>query len=292
MEVQNPLHVIGKHNVHLERLLKLTADEALFAPDPIHRNALYSLITEPHSTIEPKFIDAYQARNHINIDVISNAEHFVPVSGSARRFFVPTVSADRANDHEYFKKIDDELRNNGGFEALLYHLLHEIDLKDFNVRAVPKTAALAEQAAYSRKGVDLLVEAACNDGIAPCQNGGPAGTSICSDRKCAHTTERGFDSFIDHHPDRDLSRLGSLKVKRRLAKEWGCLTGDQARTTVQGQQKHAVKWPDLADIRARFELKYGTQDWTSKNIETWQNEPLSEVGEIHQNSPYKRDRYP
>ena len=31
MEVQNPEHVIGKHNPHLEKLLRLTADEALFA---------------------------------------------------------------------------------------------------------------------------------------------------------------------------------------------------------------------------------------------------------------------
>ena len=40
MQVQNPDHVIGKHNAHLERLLRLTADEALFALDPRHRNAL------------------------------------------------------------------------------------------------------------------------------------------------------------------------------------------------------------------------------------------------------------
>ena len=105
MEVQNPEHVVGKHNTHLEVLLRLTADEALFAPDPKHRNALYNLITEPHITIEPKFVDAYPAKNYLNLDVISNASHFLPVSGTSRRFFVPTVSPDRANDHEYFGKI-------------------------------------------------------------------------------------------------------------------------------------------------------------------------------------------
>ena len=47
MQVQKPEHVIGKHNKHLENLLRLTADEALFARDPRHRNALYDLITEP-----------------------------------------------------------------------------------------------------------------------------------------------------------------------------------------------------------------------------------------------------
>jgi hypothetical protein len=81
MEVQNPEHVIGKHNPHLERLIKLTADEALFAGDPRHRNALYGLITEPGLTIEPKFVNPYRADNYLNIDVISNALKFIPVTG-------------------------------------------------------------------------------------------------------------------------------------------------------------------------------------------------------------------
>ena len=59
MEVSNSDHVTGKHNDHLETLLKLGADEALFAGDPRHRNALYSLITEPTMTVEPKFIGTY-----------------------------------------------------------------------------------------------------------------------------------------------------------------------------------------------------------------------------------------
>ena len=54
MQVQKPEHVIGKHNKHLEVLLRLTADEALFVGDPRHRNALFGLITEPTITIEPK----------------------------------------------------------------------------------------------------------------------------------------------------------------------------------------------------------------------------------------------
>jgi hypothetical protein len=34
MEIHNPDHVVGKHNPHLEKLLRLTADEALFALNP------------------------------------------------------------------------------------------------------------------------------------------------------------------------------------------------------------------------------------------------------------------
>ena len=269
MEVQNPEHVVGKHNTHLEALLRLTADEALFAPDPKHRNALYNMITEPHITIEPKFIDAYSARNHLNLDVISNASHFLPVSGTSRRFFVPTVSTDRANDHAYFGKILAQLHD-GGYQALMYHLLHEIDLRAFNVRAVPKTAALAEQAAYSRKGIDLLVEMVCHDAVVPCQNGARAGVSVCPDVERAYEpVHRGFDWYIDHHTDRELQRLGSLKVKRRLANEWNCQTGKEARENIYGVQRNCVNWPALAELRAKFEAKYGKQQWTHGDVTAW-----------------------
>ena len=263
MEVQNPDHVIGKHNPHLENLLKLTADEALFALDPRHRNALYNLITEPHITIEPKFVDAYAANNYVNVDVISNARHFVP--GSQRRLFVLSVSPARANDHDHFRAIDAQLRD-GGYEALLYHLLYEIDIRDFNVRDVPKTAELAEQAAYSRKGVDLLVEIACNEGRVPCPNRDHPHISVITGRDSQFP---GFDYFIERHPDRELARMGPLMVKRRLGKDWGCITGKAARKQEGGEQVGGIIWPSLADLRSRFEAKYGPQEWQHPEEKVW-----------------------
>jgi Family of unknown function (DUF5906) len=268
MQVQNPEHVIGKFNPHLEKLLRLTADEALFALDPRHRNALYILITEPMLTIEPKNVDVYVADNHLNIDVISNAKHFLPVSAYSRRFFVPKVSVDKVGDRAYFTAIFNQL-NDGGYEALLYHLLHEIDVSDFDVRNVPKTAQLAEQAAYSRKGVDYLVEKACNEALVPCLlNSDSPAYSVTS----GYEDQQGFDYFIDRHSDHELRSLGSLKVKRRLAKEWGCITGDAARK----DGKSCVLWPSLVVLRKNFEAKYGLQDWMVKFAEseepTWNND--------------------
>ena len=122
--------------------------------------------------------------------------------GTARRFFVPKVSSESANDHEYFRKIDGELHD-GGYEALLYHLLHEVDIRDFNVRAVPKTAALAEQAAYSRKGIDLLVEIACKEGVVPCQaSGHQASASPPTSRTVTSpaSTTSSTITLIAHYP--------------------------------------------------------------------------------------------
>ena len=148
MQVTNPKHIIGNFNPHLETLLRLTADEALFVGNHEHRNALFGLITEPTLTIEPKGCALYKAASFLNLSITSNADHFLPVSGTARRFFIPTVSAARKQDFEYFAGLQAEL-DNGGYEALLYHLLYEVDLTNFNVREVPQTEALRQQRDYS-----------------------------------------------------------------------------------------------------------------------------------------------
>jgi hypothetical protein len=264
MQVSNPEHVIGKHNPHLETLIKLCADEALFVGDPRHRNALFSLITEPRLTVEPKFINTYSAPNYLNIDITTNAKHFVPASRTARRFFIPTVSENRVGDREYFHAIEAQLKD-GGYEALLYHLQYEVDLRDFDVRRVPKTAGLAEQVEYSRKGLDGLVEQVCSEGCVPCAHHLWSGFSISN----GYEMKQGFDYFIDTHHDRELRDLRSLKVKRRLLKEWNCLSGDNAKRREGFGWTYGIKWPPLDELRALFVERHGPQDWLHPGVTEW-----------------------
>jgi hypothetical protein len=264
MQVNNPNHVVGQYNPHLETLIKLCADEALFVGDPRHRNALFNMITEPMLTIEPKFVGVYQAVNHLNIDITTNARHFVPASRSARRFFIPTVSENRVGDRKYFKRIEDQLKS-GGYEALLYHLLYEVDLRDFDVRCVPKTAGLAEQVEYSRKGLDGLIEKICSEGRVPCAHGFWPGFSISN----GYERKEGFDYFIDNHPDRELRDLRALKVKVQLRKYWGCLSGDDAKRRDGGEIIYGVKWPPLAKLREMFIERHGPQDWLHADVAEW-----------------------
>lgn len=264
MQVNNPDHVVGKYNPHLETLIKLCADEALFVGDPRHRNALFSMITEPMLTIEPKFVGVYQAVNHLNIDITTNARHFVPASRTARRFFIPTVSENRVGDREYFKRIEDQLKS-GGYEALLYHLLNEVDLSDFDVRCVPKTAGLAEQVEYSRKGLDGLIEKICSEGRVPCAHGYWPGFSVSN----GYELKQGFDYFIDNHHDRELRDLRALKVKLQLRRHWGCLSGDDAKRRDGSDMVYGIKWPSLADLRTLFMERHGPQDWLHPEVTEW-----------------------
>jgi Family of unknown function (DUF5906) len=278
MEVSNSEHLTGKHNEHLESLLGLCADEALFAGDPRHRNALYSLITEPMITVEPKFVGAYSALNHLNVDILSNAEHFVPVGPTARRFFVPTVSATRAGDLEYFRTIESQLKNDYGYEALLYHLQHEIDLRGFDVRKVPKTIGLQEQARYSRKGVDLLVETVCNDACVPCAiHEHPD----CSQTNSDPTVPGSLDHMLSKSNDRELRK--PLTVKRRLTADWGCRSGDASRIWNGSHHVSCIQWPALSDLRAKFEQRHGPQVWDRADVTEWHVEanpvPVTQTAE-------------
>ena len=264
MQINKPEHVIGTHNPHLETLIKVCADEALFVGDPRHRNTLFSLITEPTIMIDPKFITAYSAPNYLNIDMTTNSKHFVPASRTARRFFIPTVSEDRVGDFEYFNAIETQLKD-GGYEALLYHLLYEVDLRDFDVRHVPKTAGLAEQVEYSRKGLDGLVEKICNDGCVPCAHQQWPGFSVSNGAE----EREGFDYFIDNHHDRELRDLGALKVKRDLRKHWNCKSGDDTKRRDGTNMIYGVKWPPLTELRALFEERHGPQEWLHPEVTEW-----------------------
>jgi hypothetical protein len=266
MTVSNPKHVIGAFNPHLETLLRLPANEALFVGNHEHRNALFNLITDTPLTIEPKGCGVYNADNYLNISVLSNSKHFVPVSGTARRFFIPTLSTEHTQDFAYFAAIDYQLRSEGGFEALLYHLLNEVDLKDFNVRNVPKTAGLAEQAALGRRGVDGLVENICSTGRVPCEHWKWPGYTITSGKEFG----KGFYVYIDNHRDKELSPFGALTVIKRLIREWGChATGPKRDPHHTDKRISGLQWPPLAELRDNFVKRFGPQEWLHPEPTEW-----------------------
>ena len=262
MQVGRPEHVIGKFNPHLETLLRLTADEALFVGDPRHRNALYGQITEKENTIEPKFCGVYSAANYLNISITTNAPHFLVVGEDARRLFVPTVSPVHKQDFDYFGAIFDQLKNDGGFEALLYHLLNEIDLRDFEVSKVPRTAGLLEQISYSRRGVDGLVEAVCNTARVPNEHPSWLGFTVTSGSEEGH----GFEVALSKSKDPDLARLSTLTVSKRLCRDWGC----KAEQRREAGGNSGLQWPPLAELRQRFIDKFGPQEWQIADQTEWQ----------------------
>jgi hypothetical protein len=146
-----------------------------------------------------------------------------------------------------------------------------VDLKDFDVRKVPRTAGLIEQAAYGRRGVDGLVEQVCNEARVPCEHEEWPGFTVTTGQE----QDTGFYSFIDKHRDREIAGRG-LMVIRRLRNEWDCTTGMQRRERASDRTS-GFQWPPLAELRARFEERFGKQAWANAQVTEWtvpkQDEP-------------------
>lgn len=143
MHITNSKHLVGSFNAHLRDCVMLFADEAFYAGDKKSEGILKALITEEHIVVEKKGIDSEAQPNYIHLMMASNSEWVVPVAMDDRRFFVLDISDEHCQDSAYFGAIDDEL-NDGGYEALLHHLM-TFDLSSVDLRQTPKTEALLEQ---------------------------------------------------------------------------------------------------------------------------------------------------
>jgi hypothetical protein len=143
MHIANAKHLIGNFNAHLQDCVCLFADEAFFAGDKSHESVLKMLITEDILPIEKKGYDVEAQPNFVHMIMASNDPHVIRATGDERRYFVLDVGEGSKQDARFFGQMNDQLEN-GGYEALLYHL-QAVDLEGFEVRNVPSTDALQEQ---------------------------------------------------------------------------------------------------------------------------------------------------
>ena len=143
LQISNSKHLVGSFNAHLRDCVILFADEAFFAGDKKSEGILKALITEEHIVVEQKGIDSEASPNYIHLIMASNSEWVVPVAMDDRRFFVLDIADDHRKDTKYFGEIAAEL-DNGGYEALLHHLM-TYDTSQINLREAPSTDALNEQ---------------------------------------------------------------------------------------------------------------------------------------------------
>jgi hypothetical protein len=239
-------HLTGHFNAHLQHCSLLFADEAFFAGDRSHESVLKGLVTEPTIRIEPKGLDTYAVRNCIHLIVSSNLDWVIPAGADARRYFVLDVSSARMQDDAYFAALCRQM-DNGGRAALL-HCLLTLDIGDFNVRAVPQTAALADQKTRSRRGIDRLIEIIAHDGVLPAVGPYPNVTITTGEAKGTGFYVRA-KSMVP-----ELRHESSIVVVESLQREWGC-------ERWKSGNRNGLKFTPLQDLRAKFEAKHGPQDW-------------------------------
>jgi hypothetical protein len=142
--VAEPRYVTGRFNSHMISLLMLHADEGFWAGDKKAEGKLRDLVTGKSHPIEYKNKEAFWIRNYVRLLVTGDQDWQVPAGFDERRFAILDMGGAHKQDFAYFAAIDAEMAA-GGYEALLYHLLSEVDCSKVNLRQIPHTAALLEQ---------------------------------------------------------------------------------------------------------------------------------------------------
>ncbi|WP_334485655.1 primase-helicase family protein [Bradyrhizobium algeriense] len=189
-------HFFGKHFAHITHGDQLTGrfnaalgtastvflDEALWAGDKKGEGVLKALITEPQFQLEAKFRDPIMVKNLLFIMVASNNEWAIPAGMGDRRWFVLDVADTYAGlGHQtYFAPLYAEIEN-GGAAAMLHDLLN-MDLKAFDVRAIPHTAAKAKQQALSLHGALAWLYDVLQEGSISSEQWQDGGLTIDTDR--------------------------------------------------------------------------------------------------------------
>jgi hypothetical protein len=246
--ITNADHLVGKFNAHLQDCSLLFADKAFFAGDKKHGGLLKTIITEETMMIERKGIDAAQRRNFIGMIMASNMRFVIPAGQDARRYFVLEVSTKRLQDTAYFGLIASHLEN-GGLSNLLW-FLQNYDLSTFNVRNVPKTAALDEQKSMTRSGIDAVVEQLAMDGQLPCMHHKRPDVACTSGER----NNEGFWPWVRANY-RGLTIPSIQSMSGVLRREWGC-------KPFQAGGVNGVQFPPLKELRRLFVKKHGEQPWT------------------------------
>jgi hypothetical protein len=147
IHITNAKHLVGNFNAHLRDCVFLFADEAFYAGDKQHEGVLKGLITEPTLPIEGKYQNAVMVRNMLHLAMASNADWVIPATHDERRYAVFQVSDHRIGHRDYFSAIEKQM-NRGGLAAMICDLQHR-DISKFEVRDIPKTAAMANQQKHS-----------------------------------------------------------------------------------------------------------------------------------------------
>ena len=268
--VSDPRYVTGQFNAHMASLLLLQADEAFWAGDKRAEGKLRDLVSGKDHYLEFKKVDPIRVRNHIRLLVTGPEDWVFPAGFEERRAAIIDVSDAHMQDHPYFAAIDKEM-DNGGREALLYHLLN-FDLSQVNLRTIPKTAALLEQKIESANSeqawwLDVLKRGNLPDMIE---------TNTCP-------KDALYDDYIRHAQLQGVRRRSiETKIGMFLNKYVGSeLKSDERITVATGKDVtkpvYCYRFPPLVECRKTFAARL-QQDVIWSGHDGWEREDRNTVG--------------
>ena len=261
MQIQQPRHLTGNFNAHLQTCLALFVDESFFVGDRAGNAVLKSIITEDQITVEKKGIDVVAVRNRLKIIMATNEDHAILAGEDERRYFVLHVSDCKKQDHTYFGKLD-AWWTSGGKEAFLGYLLG-YDLTNFNIRKVPNTAALERQKLQSLPPLGAWLFERLQEGkLCPKhEHGKPA-----VDWSLEHPRDNIAGDFTLYTKDRGHRYASTAKDAIGTGLRKYMAVGDKREST--GERRRLWVFPKLEDARQQFAKSLGLEhfNWVDDDV--------------------------
>jgi hypothetical protein len=264
--IANGDQLTGRFNASLATSCAVFLDEALWAADKKGEGVLKALITEPKLQLEAKFRDPIMVDNRLRIIVASNNDWVVPTGIGDRRWFVLDVANTYAGtEHrKYCVALYAEIMKGGA--AAMFHDLLAMDLGGFDVRAVPHTAAKAQQQTHSLAGTEAWLYHVLQEGAIGYENWQSVGLTIS--KAAAYNDYEDF-SKRQHAWRPEIKAVWSKKMRTALGR---CLADTKQKTG--SDRVRSFRLAPLAACRSQFETHVG-----APNIE-WEpeDEPMSRPG--------------
>lgn len=142
IQVNGAGQIAGRFNSTMANRIFIFADEVTIN-NGREADKLKGIISEPTINLERKGIDPEPMPNYARLIFASNSEQVLRASIRERRYLVLEPSAAIAQQKGYFDRLHSWINNNGAAHLLDYLLRY--DIKDFDPRRAPVTAALVRE---------------------------------------------------------------------------------------------------------------------------------------------------
>ena len=207
--IDSPDLLTRNFNSHLRECVFAVADESVFAGDRKANEKLKNQITSGTMNLELKGVDIKIVPSYLTLVIISNSEHIIATAEDERRYFALEVSDCHMQDTEYIKALYQAI--NGNEMRCFFSMKMEMDLSQFNHRAVPTTQALANQKALSLEPFDQWL---CDAGY----DGGFSGQRKWEVYKATYQLVTSFEYYCDAKKLNQYQRLNNQQIGKRLSR--------------------------------------------------------------------------
>ena len=249
--------IAGRFTGHLQTVAFAVLDEALFTGNSQQADRIKSRITATSMTFEAKGRDPVQGVNRCAYVSLSNHAHVWQATIDERRAVVIEAGTGLVNDRAFWTSYYAWLDTTG--PAALLHYLQNLDVKDFDPRAIPKGEALRRQIEQTalRDPAAAWWHGILSEGVIGGRFGTIIGTVLSVDTRTDVSKAELHDSFNSANPR---AQAGDWPAAMRKLKGWVGAAGITERRTRQGEfRARNLVLPSLTALRQAFEQATGVR---------------------------------